>query len=93
MATLVTGLRADSRLKMKISGMRVPLNTMLLSLIYDKMSMKFWSESEDGRRKRNRPQSITKLLTENPEPKPKAFVSGEAFMAARKKIVERSGKG
>lgn len=88
-ATLVTGLRADSRLKMKLTGMKIPVETTIQAMIYDAVSMVLWMNSDDGRRNRNRPKSLVKTLMEDPEPKEfQTFSSGAEFLKKREEILQ-----
>lgn len=76
------GLREDSRIKMKISGTKVPLNDMLLSVIADNTSCIAWLNSSDGYKGINRPNSIVKALSEDESRKEndiRSFRSGEDF--------------
>ena len=83
LAALVSGLRADSRVKMKITGAKVPDNIAILSLIYDRLTQWNWANSEDGRHNRNRPASLYEQLTSEPKKSEiMAFDSGEDFDAA-----------
>ena len=82
LAALVSGLRADSRVKMKITGAKVPDNIAILSLIYDRLTQWNWANSEDGRHNRNRPKSLYEQLTKETEPDVMSFDSGCDFDAA-----------
>ena len=93
-ATLVTGLRADSRLKMKLTGMKIPVETTIAAMTYDAVSMLVWMNSDDGRRNRNRPKSLVKTLTEEPEPKGfKSFRNGSDFLKTRNQLLDKIRKG
>lgn len=62
-ATLVFGLRADSRTKMKLSGQKITLEQMLLAQQADILHLLFWAKTKDGQKNRNRPNSIlTRLI-------------------------------
>lgn len=64
-ATLSVGLRDDSRIKMKMRGVKHSLDTVLLAAVADRLSTLVWFQSEDGARGENRPTSIlTALLGE-----------------------------
>lgn len=93
-ATLVTGLRADSRLKMSLTGMKVPVETMIQAMICDAVHLLLWKDTSDGRANRNRPKSLYKTLTEEPEPKEYvSFKNGTDFLKAREAILEKIRKG
>lgn len=88
-ACLACGLRDDSRVKMTISGMRVPIEQILFATISDGVRNIAWMLSEDGREGVNRPVSLTGLLTENnlrTNSEVILFDSGEEFDTAWKKL-------
>ena len=67
LAVLVSGLRANSRLKMKLTGAKIPDYISLLAVIYDRITQLVWMNSEDGHKNRNRPASLYEQLTRDPE--------------------------
>lgn len=80
-AVFASGLRNNSRIKMKMSGCDTPLETMIQASIADRIGLLVWMQSEDGHKKRNRPESILKLILGNldTESSAEVFVSGEEF--------------
>lgn len=50
LATLAFGLRADSRIKMRLSDQPLRVNTILLAAIADRLGLLVWAQTEDGRR-------------------------------------------
>lgn len=92
-ATFSVGLRDDSRIKMKMNGMKYPINTILTAALVDRMSVILWAKTEDGRRNINYPKSVlAQLLGEDSSKETVGFSTPEEFEEARKKIIERSGK-
>lgn len=90
MAIFASGLKNESRIKMKASGQLVPLETLLLAGISDKLSMLVWFQTEDGQKGRNRPQTITSILTNSKVESTDnviAFNSGEDFENTRNKLL------
>lgn len=89
-AVFSVGLKDDSRIKMKISGQSVPLDTLLLAGISDRLSTLVWFQTEDGRKGKNRPKMLMNLLS-NKEQESKedviAFNSGEDFMKTRNQLI------
>lgn len=85
-ATLVCGLKEDSRTKMAYSGQKIPLNTTLCAAIFDRVSTLCWLNSRDGQRGTNRPKSLLEELTTEKETV-KGFASVDDFEAARAKII------
>lgn len=90
-ATLACGLRDNSRIKCKLAGVRAPLDTVLLSMIADRLSLILWSKTKDGQKNKNRPDPITPKLylteTEEERVKVKGYNSPQDFMAAREKLL------
>lgn len=83
LATLAAGLRDNSRIKMRLTGTRVPVQELLLAIVADKLSLLVWFLSEDGRNGVNRPASFAGiLLGEQPISQSgdaEAFATPEAF--------------
>ena len=89
-AALASGLRENSRIRMKLSGMRVSTDTMLAAATVDRLSMLVWAKTKDGEIGRNRPESILDKLTAEDtrsDEEYKAFDSPEEFMQARKELL------
>lgn len=80
-AVFASGLRNNSRIKMKMAGCDLPLETAIQASVADRIGMLVWMQSEDGHKKRNRPESILKLILGNldAETSAEVFVSGEEF--------------
>lgn len=82
-ATLASGLREDSRIKLKLAGELQPLNTMLLAAIADRLTLLLWARTKDGEKGRNRPKMIVDSLMEQQYPdKTKGFKKAEDFERA-----------
>lgn len=47
-ATLVCGLRNDSRIKLKLSGVNYDINTILLAMLLDRYSAVHFNQSQDS---------------------------------------------
>jgi hypothetical protein len=90
LATLCCGLREDSRIKMKLSGLKIPVETLLLSTAVDKLSFLAWTKTKDAENGDNRPNSITAiLLGHKSEKEIIAFDSAEEFELAKAKAQGR----
>lgn len=89
LAALVFGLRDNSRIKMKIAGARIDMNTMLLAGIYDSLAFIAWSKTENAQKNINRPKSMLSALTESnsTESDLESFTNGDDFRAAYQRIV------
>lgn len=83
LATLAAGLREDSRIMRKLSGMKISRMEQLMAAAVDRLSLLLWLNTEDGRRGENRPVSVLDvLLGEEPEEKPvEGFDTAEEFEA------------
>ena len=91
-AVFAYGLRNDSRIKMKLSGQTITLDTLLLAGISDRLSTLVWFQTEDGQKGKNRPTSMVELLLNKNNDKEKddeivAYETGKDFEKARKKLL------
>ena len=80
-ATLAIGLRENSRIKTKLSGLKVDLNFLLLAHIADNTAITAWLNSENAAKGKDRPPSfVGALLNRVDESKQvKQFKSGADF--------------
>lgn len=84
------GLPDKSRIKKKLAGLEVDIETILLGIIADKLSFLAWAQTKDAEKGKNRPESIlAKLLgkEEKKESEIMAFSSPEEFEQARQRII------
>ena len=91
LATLVFGLRDNSRVKLNLAKVHVSADTLLLAAAVDRLSLLVWAQTKDAQRHRNPPKSFVEELTADAvEKKQKhlTFSSGEEFEAARAKILQ-----
>lgn len=91
-ATLAAGLREDSRIRMKLAGTKVTSELAVLSLIYDCVHWIQWSQTKDGQKNRNKPESLHDKLLGLDKPKDgsreiKGFASGKDFDDYRKQLL------
>lgn len=87
-AVFVCGLRADSRIMMKISDSKLPLDTLLLAGVADRLSIMLWQNTKDGQKGKNQPVSIVDQLTKKQiEREEVSFESGKDFELAKAKIL------
>lgn len=88
-ATLACGLSENSRTVRRLSGAKANTDTLLLAIIADGVLGIRWMLSDDGRKGQNRPESILAMVMgTKQESDVMAFDSGEAFKAARQRIIE-----
>ena len=92
-ASLASGLRLDSRIMMRRSGMTIPLNTLLLATAVDRLGLLLWLQTKDGSKGRNRPTLIIQKLQKSEEDDVVGFASGKDFERERKWILEVGTNG
>ena len=85
-ASLVVGLRDDSRIKMKISGAKAPTEIILLASAVDRLSMLVWAKTKDAEKGRNRPKSLLDIMYPK-ETNNTTYKTGEEFEKARKELL------
>lgn len=91
-AALSVGLRENSRIKLLLSGQKVPFETILQAGIIDRLSILIWQKTKDGQNNTNRPQSLVEILTaEQKEREEVAFETGKDFEKAREEILKQLG--
>lgn len=78
-ATLCMGLRDDSRVKMKIAGIKITLEQTLLARMTDELAFQSWAKTKDGQKNRNRPVSVLKTILEDKKDEVESFMSPEDF--------------
>ena len=80
-AILASGLRDNSRIKIKMSGLNAAPEVILNAAIAHRTGMLVWMQSKDGAKNRNRPASILDKIL-NPEKKKEdvtTFATGQDF--------------
>lgn len=89
LATLASGLREGSRIKMCLSGSKVSRSDLLLAAAVDRLSLLVWSMSEDAKHGTNRPKSLVAAFMEETDDSSDvmAFDSAEDFEATWAKIT------
>ena len=91
-AIFCSGLRDDSRIKLKMTGQKVKLDTMLLASIVDRLSILVWTKTKDGQKGRNQPKSIVDSINKPVKVKEElVFTTGEEFERVRNKILREGG--
>lgn len=91
MATLVLGLRDDSRVKMKITGGKLSIDQMLSAMTVDNLSFLAWTKTKDAQHGRYKQKSILKtLLGEYDKPKDElmSFETIEAYEEHMKQFIK-----
>ncbi|MFL8969306.1 DUF5361 domain-containing protein [Helcococcus kunzii] len=73
---------------MKLSNLNVPLETLMLIDIRDKVNLIFWSKTEDATEGKNRPEMLLgKFVDFKEKEEAKSFDSREEFENERKRIL------
>lgn len=88
-AVLACGLRDSSRIKMKMSGIKLPLDTMILAMIYDATKIIAWQRTKDAENGRNKPKSfLNGLLEADKQKETRAFNTPDEFRAWRESMLK-----
>jgi hypothetical protein len=91
-AALSSGLRENSRIKMKIAGRTAQSDIILLAAVVDRLSLLVWAKTKDSEKGINRPESIAaKMLGIDKEEKKQysVFRTPEEFEEARRRAINR----
>lgn len=90
-AALACGLGENSRIKMHLSGAKVPIDTLLLAAIADRIGLLLWLNTQDGVKGANRPAPVLDALIggndSGSENDIQSFSSADEFEAARNRII------
>lgn len=95
-ATLASGLSADSRIKRKLLGLNHSIDTLLLACIVDRLSLLLWRDTKDASKGKNKPESLYELLTSSSKDvsgSHNSFTSGKEFERERQRILNKIKKG
>lgn len=89
-ATLVAGLRDNTRVKMAAAGRKISAETLLSAVCADALRIRVWQSSKDGVKGKNPPESLLELLIAGNKPssdKAEGFADSAEFMAWREKML------
>ena len=87
-AIFASGLNANSRIMMKLSGAKAPTDIILLAGIVDRLGLLIWSKTKDASLGKNKPKSILSGLFASDESNDvSAFTSGKEFDEERQRII------
>lgn len=88
LARLSCGLRNDSRIKMKMTGAKASLDTILQMAILDEVRWLKWSKTKDAVKNRNMPKRLLDaVLNGESDEKPTSFQTPEEFEQRRREIL------
>lgn len=95
LARLAAGLRENTRIRLKMEGITMPIDTLILAAGADAMRLLTWFNSESGHKNENRPASIVAALMGEGQKDGEiaAFDSPDEFEAARRRILEGVNNG
>ena len=93
-AVFSLGLGENSRIKMAINNQQVPINTLILASIFDKINLLVWAKTKDAQHGNKQPKSLAAMMTGQAlTPKKQlSFSSGEEFERARNKLLGKEDK-
>ena len=86
-ALFAYGLREDARIRLKLSGAKARLDTMLLAMAVDALNTLVWQNTQAGHEGRDHPRSVLALLRGDPEPEKRGFDTPEEFDAWRNSLL------
>lgn len=93
-ATLAAGLRSNSRIMVKLSGLRITPELFTMCDIADSLRILRWWKTKDGQKGRNMPPMLLEAFSgenktdENEEIR--GFKSGEDFLKEWKRLTEEA---
>jgi hypothetical protein len=89
LAVLASGLRDNSRIKMRLAGIEHIPAEFVLPRIADILSLYLYSFSKDAKNRRNEPKLFTDIMAgkHKKEKEITGYASGAEFMAARERII------
>lgn len=88
-AIFAVGLKGNSRIKMKMSGLKYPLETLLLASAVDRLSVLVWQKTKDAKDGINLPESIlSRLLGLEESRETEVFDTPEDFERRREEILK-----
>ena len=87
-ATLLAGLREDSRVMLKITNRKLTIDQMINIMSFDILNLLFWSKTVDGHNNVNRPKKLMDIFnkTETVD-EIKTFDSGEELLAELNRLA------
>lgn len=85
-AILAAGLRDDSRIKLKINGLKASIDTLLLARIADSTAINVYAKTKDAKTGKNPPKSMVDILMGRDQNDFEKFETGDDFKAAWERI-------
>lgn len=88
-ATLSVGLRADSRILMKLNKEIVSIDTILLTSVVDQLNIMIWQNTKDGREGRNKPKLLMPTIMASTTKNTEGYYTVDDFEAERKRLLNK----
>ena len=91
-ATFSVGLRENSRIKLKLGGLKASVETLLLARIVDNTALSTWLNTKDGLDGTNRPESVFDAIQNAGERKERDFIvfqDAEDFERMRAELLRK----
>lgn len=96
-AILAKELNPNSRIKRRLAGLEVSDDYLLQTLIFDRLNLLLWIQTEDGSKGKDRPVSLyEKLTAQANRGQEEGFDSSEDFEKKRLELlssIKKGGKG
>lgn len=90
-AMLSAGLRENSRIKLKMSGTKAPVDTLLMVAVFDRINHLIWMRTEDGHKGINHPVPLMKSFVDQDDPDDhESFETGNDFDQAREALLKNA---
>lgn len=86
-AQLACGLRPDARIILRMAGLTVSVETLLLAMIADATRTTMWLNTTDAVDGKNQPKSIAAILAGRGEQEGAGFDTAEEFEAWRASMI------
>lgn len=94
MISFFAGLGPNSRVKAKMIGLSVGMDTFLMAQQLDTLNLILWTKTQNAETGRNKPESIAKnFIIEEINKKNEVFDSSKDFEEMKRRILERSNYG
>lgn len=91
-ASLILGLREESRLQQKLQNSKTTLTNYLLAGILDRLSLLVWANTKDAQKGLNKPKMVTDSLFDSDKNQDNvSFNSSEDFDRERQRILKGGG--
>lgn len=91
-ASLILGLREESRLQQKLQNSKTTLTNYLLAGILDRLSLLVWANTKDAQKGLNKPKMVIDSLFDSTKNQDNiSFNSSEDFEQERQRILKGGG--